>query len=153
MNHDESVDIKLFVQFPDRHVRDGSSWIPGPIRMALETILSKGANFEHQKTLQIGEKLFDQQIKLENTSFLLNATVNIFDYFGGVLPYFCLAPLVFGGIYDHLEPSELSALISEVSFKIPCSETISFLRIHLLLFTWYINSQNYLIKFGVSEMY
>lgn len=54
---------------------------------------------------------------MENTSFLLNATVNIFDYFGGVLPYFCLAPLVFGGIYDHLEPSELSALISEVSFK------------------------------------
>ena len=75
---------------------------------------SKAANFEHEKTLLIGERLFDQQIKLENTSFLLNATVNIFDYFGGILPYFCLAPLVFGGIYDHLDPSDLSALISEV---------------------------------------
>ena len=86
-------------------------------RATIKTLISKGATFEHQKTLQIGEKLFDQQIKLENTSFLLNATVNIFDYFGGVLPYFCLAPLVFGGIYDNLDPSELSALISEVSFK------------------------------------
>ena len=94
-------------------------WQNARIRRHAENIaLSKGANFEHQKTLQIGEKLFDQQIKLENTSFLLNATVNIFDYFGGVLSYFCLAPLVFGGIYDHLDPSELSALISEVSFKV-----------------------------------
>jgi len=94
-------------------------WQNARIRRHAENIaLSKGANFEHQKTLQIGEKLFDQQIKLENTSFLLNATVNIFDYFGGVLPYFCLAPLVFGGIYDHLDPSELSALISENSFVI-----------------------------------
>jgi len=94
-------------------------WQNARIRRHAENIaLSKGANFEHRKTLQIGEKLFDQQISLENTSFLLNATVNIFDYFGGVLPYFCLAPLVFGGIYDHLEPSELSALISENSFVI-----------------------------------
>ena len=108
-----TLKISLLVWFSSKIVFDA---FPDP-RVVMKSYSSKGANFEHEKTLQIGKTLFDQQVKLENTSFLLNATVNIFDYFGGVLPYFCLAPLVFGGIYDDLDPSELSALISEVGSK------------------------------------
>lgn len=50
--------------------------------------------------------------------FFLNWSVQFFDLIGGLVPYMCLAPLVFGGKYEDKTADELAGIISLNSFQI-----------------------------------
>ena len=41
-------------------------------------------------------------------------SIGVADYLGSILSYVILAIPVFGGVYEHLSPADLSALISRV---------------------------------------
>ena len=49
---------------------------------------------------------------------ILNLTVNLFDYAGGIFSYMCLAPLIFAGDYDDKTESELSQIIGSTTFVV-----------------------------------
>ena len=49
---------------------------------------------------------------------ILNLTVNLFDYAGGIFSYMCLAPLVFAGDYDDKTEAELSQIIGQTTFVV-----------------------------------
>jgi ATP-binding cassette, subfamily D (ALD), member 4 len=50
--------------------------------------------------------------------FFLNWSVQFFDLIGGLVPYMCLGPLVFGGKYEDKTADELAGIISLNSFQI-----------------------------------
>ena len=47
----------------------------------------------------------------------LTVSINSFDYLGSILSYVVIAVPIFMGKYDNLSPSDLSALISQVSYS------------------------------------
>ena len=59
-------------------------------------------------------KLATAQHRLYLRQFFLNISINLYDYLGSIVSYFIIAVPVFAGTYDHLSPSDLSALISKV---------------------------------------
>ena len=50
--------------------------------------------------------------------FFLNWSIQFFDLIGGLVPYMCLGPLVFGGKYEDKTADELAGIISLNSFQI-----------------------------------
>ena len=49
-------------------------------------------------------------------------SVNLADYVGSILSYIILAIPLFNGFYDDLSPTELSALISQVTHNTWCEK-------------------------------
>ncbi len=75
-----------------------------------------GARLEEAKSNGKLDALLRAQHGLYGRQLGLNLVVNLFDYLGSIVSYLALAVPVFGGQYDALAPSELSALISQNAF-------------------------------------
>ncbi|KAK2170693.1 hypothetical protein LSH36_1g17037 [Paralvinella palmiformis] len=73
-------------------------------------------HLERQKTNHKLEALIQTQNRLQLKEYGLNFSIKLADYMGSILNYIILAFPIFGGVYDHLTPSELSSLISENAF-------------------------------------
>jgi ATP-binding cassette subfamily D (ALD) protein 4 len=58
---------------------------------------------------------FNERSQFRSVLWYLAVSIQMADYLGSILSYVILAIPIFSGIYDDLTPSELSALISEVS--------------------------------------
>ncbi|XP_070578295.1 lysosomal cobalamin transporter ABCD4-like [Ptychodera flava] len=71
---------------------------------------------EEEKSNVRLHKLLNVQQSLVNCDLWLNFSVNMFNYVGSILSYLIIAIPIFLGVYDHLSPTELSSLISAVSF-------------------------------------
>lgn len=58
--------------------------------------------------------------KLSAYDIYLTVSVNFIDYVGAYLSYIIIAIALFGGMYDNIQPSSLSAEISRVSYRMYC---------------------------------
>ena len=76
----------------------------------------RSGKIEQDKTNLKLTKLVATQHKLLLKEYALNFSVNMADYLGSILSYVIIAIPIFGGKYDDLTPTELSALISQVAF-------------------------------------
>ncbi|XP_077989164.1 lysosomal cobalamin transporter ABCD4-like [Glandiceps talaboti] len=87
------------------------------IRVNSEAIaFYRAEQVEAEKTNRKFHKLLNVQQSLVNWDLWLNFSVNMFNYVGSILSYLIISIPIFMGIYDHLSPTELSSLISAVSF-------------------------------------
>jgi len=94
-------------------------WQHARVRHAAELVaMSRAGEFERENTQKKGHSLFRQQIRLERYSMILNLTVNLFDYVGGIFSYMCLAPLIFAGDYDDKTEAELAQIIGQTTFVV-----------------------------------
>lgn len=85
------------------------------VRVNSESIaFHNAANVEGTKANNSLDKLLRTQHRLYCRQFLLNFSINLFDYLGSIFSYLMLAIPIFSGEYDDLTPAELSALISQV---------------------------------------
>ena len=89
------------------------------IRISSESLafLDSG-RVESEKTNHKLYTLVNMMQKVVNREYLVNLSVNLFDYFGAILSYVVIAIPIFGGVYDDLDGSELSVVISQVSFHV-----------------------------------
>jgi len=88
------------------------------IRVNSESIAFHNASLtESTKVNETLDKLLKTQHRLYCRQFFLNFSINIFDYFGGIFSYLILAIPIFSGKYDHLTPSDLGSLISQVTHQ------------------------------------
>ncbi|XP_062503781.1 lysosomal cobalamin transporter ABCD4-like [Corticium candelabrum] len=77
----------------------------------------RSGELEKQRLSLKFKDLLSTQGLLVMWNFLLNSSVNIFDYVGGILSYLIIALAVFGTArFDSLSASDMSVLISENSF-------------------------------------
>ncbi|XP_078452302.1 lysosomal cobalamin transporter ABCD4 [Lampetra fluviatilis] len=76
----------------------------------------RAGRVEHTRTNARLHRLLSTQQTLMNKEFWLYLAVNMFDYMGSILSYVVIAIPIFAGVYDHLSPSELSALVSKNAF-------------------------------------
>lgn len=78
----------------------------------------KAGYIENRKTDHQLVKLVKTSQKLVLKEYPLNFFINLSDYLGSILSYILLAFPIFGGLYDGVSPSDLSAKISSNSFVI-----------------------------------
>ncbi|XP_002739244.1 lysosomal cobalamin transporter ABCD4-like [Saccoglossus kowalevskii] len=87
------------------------------IRVNSEAIaFFRAEELEAEKTNRKLHNLLNVQQTLINWDLWLNFSVNMFNYIGSILSYLIISIPIFLGVYDHLTPTELSSLISAVSF-------------------------------------
>jgi len=88
------------------------------IRVNSESVaFHKASSLEGWKANESLDKLIRTQHNLYWRQYILNFFVSLFNYLGSILSYLMLAVPIFSGTYDDLSAAELSALISQVSFK------------------------------------
>ncbi|ESO07963.1 hypothetical protein HELRODRAFT_75595, partial [Helobdella robusta] len=73
---------------------------------------------ENSKLSEKFNFLLQMQKKLNGRQFFLSISIFSASYFGSVLSYLVVAFPIFGGVYDHLDQTEISVLISKASFLI-----------------------------------
>ncbi|XP_042333502.1 lysosomal cobalamin transporter ABCD4 isoform X2 [Sceloporus undulatus] len=76
----------------------------------------RAGEVEHMRTNRRLQNLLLTQRELIGKELLLYIGINTFDYLGGILSYVVIAIPIFGGIYNDLDPAELSSLVSKNAF-------------------------------------
>jgi len=76
----------------------------------------RASKFEREKSNKLLCVLLKVINKLYNRKFLLDSSVQLFNYFGSILSYLVLAIPILNGKYDHLTSSEMASIISQTSF-------------------------------------
>ncbi|CBY24612.1 unnamed protein product [Oikopleura dioica] len=94
-------------------------WSHAKIRSNGEAIcMYEAETTEKCLVASLADQLFQTQRSHALREFFLNWSVQFFDLIGGLVPYMCLGPLVFGGKYEDKTPDELAGIISLNSFQI-----------------------------------
>ncbi|XP_062824376.1 lysosomal cobalamin transporter ABCD4 isoform X4 [Anolis carolinensis] len=76
----------------------------------------RAGEVEHMRTNRRLQNLLQTQRELIGKELLLYIGINTFDYLGSILSYVVIAIPIFSGIYNDLDPAELSSLVSKNAF-------------------------------------
>ncbi|XP_070611035.1 lysosomal cobalamin transporter ABCD4 isoform X2 [Erythrolamprus reginae] len=76
----------------------------------------RAGEVEHMRTNYKLQKLLKTQRELMGKELWLYIGINTFDYLGSILSYVIIAIPIFNGVYDGLNPTELSSLVSKNAF-------------------------------------
>ncbi|XP_063146166.1 lysosomal cobalamin transporter ABCD4 isoform X2 [Candoia aspera] len=76
----------------------------------------RAGEVEHMRTNYKLQNLLKTQRELMVKELWLYIGVNTFDYLGSILSYVVIAIPIFSGVYDDLNPTELSSLVSKNAF-------------------------------------
>lgn len=92
------------------------SFIHMLVRIHSESIaFSNASELELTKANSSFDLLIKTQYKLYLKQYFLNISINLFDYFGSILSYLLLGIPIFTGVYNDLNPGDLSSVISQVT--------------------------------------
>ncbi|XP_013914702.1 PREDICTED: ATP-binding cassette sub-family D member 4 [Thamnophis sirtalis] len=76
----------------------------------------RAGEVEHMRTNYKLQNLLKTQRELIGKELWLYIGINTFDYLGAILSYVMIAIPIFNGVYDDLNPTELSSLVSKNAF-------------------------------------
>uniref|UniRef100_A0A670Y2J2 ATP binding cassette subfamily D member 4 n=1 Tax=Pseudonaja textilis TaxID=8673 RepID=A0A670Y2J2_PSETE len=76
----------------------------------------RAGEVEHMRTNYKLQNLLKTQRELMGKELWLYIGINTFDYLGSILSYVMIAIPIFNGVYDDLNPTELSSLVSKNAF-------------------------------------
>ncbi|KAM6462114.1 lysosomal cobalamin transporter ABCD4 isoform 2-T2 [Liasis olivaceus] len=76
----------------------------------------RAGEVEHMRTNYKLQNLLKTQRELMGKELWLYIGINTFDYLGSILSYVVIAIPIFNGVYDDLNPTELSSLVSKNAF-------------------------------------
>uniref|UniRef100_A0A8C5SIN3 ATP binding cassette subfamily D member 4 n=1 Tax=Laticauda laticaudata TaxID=8630 RepID=A0A8C5SIN3_LATLA len=76
----------------------------------------RAGEVEHMRTNYKLQNLLKTQRELIGKELWLYIGINTFDYLGSILSYVMIAIPIFNGVYDDLNPTELSSLVSKNAF-------------------------------------
>nr|XP_003214499.1 PREDICTED: ATP-binding cassette sub-family D member 4 [Anolis carolinensis] len=79
-------------------------------------MICRAGEVEHMRTNRRLQNLLQTQRELIGKELLLYIGINTFDYLGSILSYVVIAIPIFSGIYNDLDPAELSSLVSKNAF-------------------------------------